>query len=373
MHVITGLEVGGAESMLSRLVRAMDPGTSSHLVVSLTGEGPIGRELATAGIEVRALGLRRGQVSLAPLFTMRRWLREWRPDVLETWMYHADLLGALVTLGRSAPPLIWNLRASHLDMRQYRPLSGVTRALCARLSRRPALVIANSDAGVREHRALGYAPRRWAVVPNGIDVARYRPRPERRDAVRGALGLPSDAFVLGVVARYDPMKGHDVLAGALGLWLARWPGAHVLVAGAGIDWQAPEYSALKAAMPELASRVHLLGLRRDVADLWSACDVAGSPSHGEGFANAIAEAMACGVPVVATAVGDSAQIVGGEGVTVPPADPGAFAVALDRIASLAPADRQAVGLRARKRVAELFSLDVAAARYLDAYRSVAQV
>lgn len=370
MHLITGLDVGGAESMLSRLVRAMDPASSRHVVVSLTDVGVIGAELSDAGIEVRALGLRRGQVAVHPIPTARRWIQEWQPDLVETWMYHADLLGALVTLGRSSPPLIWNLRASNLDMRRYGRMSGIVRSLCARLSRRPALVIANSEAGLREHRAIGYRPRAWAVVPNGIDADVFTPRPGRRAAVRAALGIPDEAWVVGTVARYDPMKGHDVLVKALAEWLPTRPAAHVLVAGTDVGWEAADYAWLANALGADAGRVHLLGMRRDVADLWAACDVACSPSRSEGFPNAIAEAMACGVPVVATDVGDSARIVDDPTAIVPPGDPSALARALALHSGLAPDARIAAARRARTRIVEAFSLASAAERYLGVYRSV---
>lgn len=358
--------------MLSRLVRAMDPSASMHMVVSMTGDGALGAELREAGIEVRGLGLTRGQVSIVPVPTLRRWVREWHADVLQTWMYHADLLGTVATIGLARPHLVWNLRAAHIDMERYRRLSGWTRALCARLSSRPALIIANSDAGVAAHRALGYAPRAWEVLPNGIDTSEYAPHPERRTIARRALGIPATATVVGVAARYDPMKGHDALAHVAASWLPCRPDVHVVVAGAGVDWAAPAYATLATANPAVVPRVHLLGQRSDVADVWNACDIGCSPSNSEGFSNAIVEAMACGLPVVVTDVGDSAHIVGDSTCVVPPAQPDALVACLGRLTDLPADERHAMGRRARQRVVDHFSLDQIATRYLDTYQRLSR-
>ncbi|BCS34695.1 glycosyl transferase [Luteitalea sp. TBR-22] len=371
-HLITDLDVGGAEKMLSRLVRAMDPAVVSHLVISMTDAGPLGTALARDGYDVRCLGLRRGRVSAAAPLALRRILREWRADLLETWLYHADLLGTLATVGGTSPTLVWNLRASVMDMRQYGWLSGATRSLCARLSRRPALIIANSEAGVSAHAALGYRPRAWRVLPNGIDTDEYAPDGRRRAVVRSALGIPEAAVVVGVGARYDPMKGHDVLADALADWLPAAPDVHVLVAGAGVGWDAPAYAALARRAPACVPRVHLLGPRDDMPAVWNACDVGCAPSHGEGFPNAVAEAMATGLPVVVTDVGDSAALVAEPTLVVPPAQPGALASTLAGITAL-PADaRQALGARARARVVAHYSIASAAARYAETYRDAVE-
>ena len=164
--------------MLARLVRSMRSSAVRTRVVSLTGEGELGRGLREAGLELHTLDMTRGQLALRPVLTLRKWLADWRPDVLSTWMYHADLLGAVATMGLAGPPLVWNLRAADIDMRQYRWLSWATRRACATLSRRPAMVIANSQAGRTAHEAMGYRPRAWRVIANGIDAGRFRPRPE---------------------------------------------------------------------------------------------------------------------------------------------------------------------------------------------------
>ena len=367
-HLITDLDIGGAEKMLTRLVRAIDPTLVQHLVISMTDVGPLGERLVRDGFDVRCLGLRRGQARLGAVLALRRMLRESRMDLLETWLYHADLLGTLATFGRSSPALAWNLRASVMDMEQYRRLSGWTRALCARLSTRPAMVIANSEAGVRAHVELGYRPRLWRVLPNGIDTEDYAPNAEAGVRIRATLGIGDGAVVVGVAARFDPMKGHDLLADTLAAWMPAVSHVHVIVAGAGVDWDTPPYADLARRVPEAVPRVHLLGQRADMPDVWNACDVGCAPSHGEGFPNAVAEAMATGVPVVVTDVGDSAVLVAQPDLVVPPRDPVALRRALDSLAARPVAERRALGAAARARVVDEYSIARAAARYVQAYR-----
>mgnify|MGYP001172819196 CR=1 FL=1 len=371
VHLTTGLELGGAELMLSRLVKAMRGPSITSRVVSLTGEGQIGPGLREAGIEVRSLGLARGQVGMRPVVRLRRWLHQWQPHVLSTWMYHADLLGAVATIGMDRPRLVWNLRASHIDLRHYRWLSRVTRQACVALSRRPAVVIANSHSGRAAHEAMGYRPRAWRVILNGIDTDRFRPRPDLLDAVRSELGVPAGALLVGVFARLDPMKGHDVLAGALARWLPHDARVHVLVAGTGVTADAPPYDALLAAHPALRARIHLTGPRPDVERLMAAADLACCPSISEGFPNAVAEAMACGLPCVVTSVGDAAELVDCPDRVAPPGDETELAARLTAVSNLPDVERQKIGRTARARIVARYGLEGAVSAYVELYQQVA--
>lgn len=334
----------------------------------MTDKGPLGEALAKDGFLVRGLGLRRGQARPDAVLALRWLLRDWKADLLETWLYHADLLGTLATVGSSSPVLVWNLRASLMDMTRYRRLSGWTRALCARLSTRPAMVIANSEAGVRAHSALGYRPRVWQVLPNGIDTDEYTPDQSARARLRREFGIGDEAMVVGVAARYDPMKGHDLLADALATWLPDAPRIHVVIAGTDVTWDAAPYVALARRAPECVARIHLLGPRYDMPAVWNVCDVGCSPSHTEGFPNAVAEAMATGLPVVVTDVGDSAALVGTAGFAVSPRDAAALRAGLEHVATLHLAERRRLGARARDRIVTEYSIARAAARYADVYR-----
>lgn len=356
LHLITGLGTGGAERMLTRLVtRLNDPGITQG-VVSMTGPGTFGPALTAAGVAVHDLGMARGSLDPRGLLRLIGLLRRERPQVLMTWLYHADLLGTLATLvPGTAGALVWNLRCSDMDAERYGRLS----RLLAAASRRPAVVLANSQAGQRFHSGLGYRPRTWRVIPNGIDTDVFRPLPGARAALRAVAGLPEDATVLGVVARVDAMKGHDVFLRAFALLRDAFPEVHAVLIGAG--------TRDLPAVPGVVA----LGERGDVQDLLPGLDGLVSPSlFGEGFSNVLCEAMACGVPVVATEVGDAALIVGPTGRTAPPNDVPALVSAMTALVALPAAERQALGAAARRRVSETWALPLILERYATLYREV---
>lgn len=364
LHVITTLDIGGAELSLARLLAHMDPARFSQRVVSLLPPGPVRDTLDRAGIPVSSLHLRPGRISLGGLRQLRRLLHDTRPDLIVSWLYHADLLATLARLPRRSPPLIWNLRASHMDMRQYSWVSGLTRRACAWLSPHPAIIVANSSTGRAAHEALGYRPRAWQVIPNGIDTDRYQPDPEARAAVARELSLPDDprTRLVGVMARLDAMKGHAPFLDAARQIARRLPHTHFLLAGTGVDAQAPLF-ARAAADEVLRGRLHLLGPRRDVPRLLAALDLYCSPSLGEGFPNAVAEAMACGVPCVASDAGDSRHIVSDTGLIVPVADANALAAGCISLLEHPLPMLRTLGHQARARIVHQFGLPRAVREY----------
>jgi glycosyltransferase involved in cell wall biosynthesis len=377
LHLITGLDVGGAELTLARLVGRLRERGVRSTVVSLTGAGPVTARIREAGVAVRSLGLRHGAIAPGALLRLRDMVRRERPDVVQTWLYHADLAGTLAVWASERPSarpvLVWNVRASTASAAHDKWLSAMTRRACAWLSGRPTAIVANSRAGVDAHARLGYRPRRWVVIPNGVDLEEFRPDPATRLAVRRELGVPDAAPVVGLVARVHPKKGHDVFLAAAAAMLARAPSLHVLLAGSGVDAASEPFRSWLHALPDgAAGRVRLLGCRADVPRIQAALDVACSASlFGEGFPNVVAEAMACGVPVVATDVGDAARVVGDQGVIVPPGD--AEALAARCLELLEDQDRrQRLGAGARRRIEESFAFDRTPAAYDALYRELLQ-
>jgi len=238
------------------------------------------------------------------------------------------------------------------------------------LSNRPAVIVSNSQRAVELHRGFGYRPRRAEVIPNGFDLERYHPDPGAGARLRQELGIPVDAPVVGMVARFDPQKGHDVLFAAAKSLRKRLPGVHLVLAGRGV-------SAGNAGLGNeddqtIGQGVHFLGERTDVPALMNAFSVLACPSlYGEGFPNVVGEAMACGVPCVVTDVGDSAFVVGDTGRVAPPGDAQAFAAELEAVLTMPPDALSFMGRSARKRVEEHFSMPAVAGQYQNLYTSLA--
>ncbi len=370
-HLITGLGLGGAEQVLVRVATRLDRDRFDNFVVSLMPEGPLASHLRDAGIEVMSLGMTPGRPSPWAVWRLVRLLRERRPDVLQTWLYHADVVGLVAARLSGVATVVWNVRTSDMDMSRYRAQARWTLAACARLSRQPRTIVVNSEAGREHHRRLGYRARRWVVIPNGVDVSAFRPDPEARRAVRRELDIPGDAPTVCLIARRDPMKDHGTFLRAAALLATTRPDTCFVLAGEGVSTSVAEFDALRREMAPQA-RIIALGPRNDVPRLAAACDVSTCSSITEGFPNVVIESMACGLPCVVTHVGDAAEIVGDTGLVVEPRDPHALAGAWDRLLALDEGERQALGARARARVIERFTVERMVSAYEELYDKLAE-
>jgi glycosyltransferase involved in cell wall biosynthesis len=268
-------------------------------------------------------------------------------------------------------PVLWDIHHADVDPRHVSRSSRWTNHLCARLSGVvPERIVFRAEASAASHRGLGYRMGRALVIPNGFDVDAFRFDARAGRGVREELAIPSDAPVVGLLARVHPDKGHGTFLAAARRVLDRRPDAVFLLAG---DRAVESNEELSRPIDELGLRGHvrLLGLRRDVAALLSAIDVLASSSRTEAFPLVLGEAMACGIVCAATDCGDSRQIVGDTGRIVPPGDPEALAGAIVELLSLPPAERAALGAAARTRVCERYDLRVIARRYLELYAEAA--
>jgi len=362
--VTTGLNLGGAEVALLRLLPAMREHRVKTMVISLRSEGAIGPRLRESGIPVVALGL----PSLASTATawagLLRHLRAFSPALLHGWMYHGNLT-ALAAAGWLRLPVIWGIRQSLGLGTQDKWLTRRIIDIGARLSKRADLIVYNSAVSRAQHESRGYAAARGAVVPNGFDTEAWRPDEALRLQVRQELGIERQASVVAQVARYHPGKDYPTLLRAAARVVALYPATRFLLVGEGVDASNFALTALVRDL-KLQTHVQMLGCRQDIARLLCAVDVATLSSAGmEGFPNALGEAMSSGIPCVGTSVGDVPDLIGDTGEVVPPADPPAFAAALTRLLSLPPPQRRALGARARRRIIDNFSIDRIATRYAE--------
>ena len=342
LHVITGLDTGGAEAMLVRLVVAAElRGSVKNVVVSLLDGGSHANKLREAGIEVHSLGLDRLSRFPGAFTKLVRLMRQVRPDLLMTWLYHADLVGTLAAMvsGIGMKRVIWNLRCSNIDFARHAWTTRCAVKILSWLSPLPRLVSVNSKAGRRAHEALGYRPRGWVLLPNGLDLDEYRPDGRDRVLVRSELGLDATTFAVGVIARADPQKDHATLLEAAKLVSARCPHIRFVLVGRNTD-----------RLPPL-DRVMALGERHDIPRLLRGLDaVVLSSAYGEGTPNVLAEAMATGVPCVTTDVGDAAVLVEDSGLIISPRNPDELAGAIETLVVEAEQARSLRGRRARETI-----------------------
>ena len=371
--LIRSLNRGGAERQLALLATGLDAAEFRVRVVTFYPGGPIWDELtAQPAVELVSLEKRGRWDTLEPTRRLSRILAAWAPAILHCYMPEPSIVGTIAGRRAGVRAIVWGVRSSNVDYRKYGWFSWATARVAAWMSGRADLVIANSDAGRVYHIAQGYRADRVITIPNGIDTGRFRPSPEARVAGRQLWQLADNEVVIGVVARLDPMKGHPVLLRALASVARQVPAVRVVCVGGG----APGYAhhlAAETRRLNLDRVVRWTGELDQLHALLPAFDLICSPSvFGEGFSNAIAEAMACECPCVATNVGDSAAIVGDTGLVVPPGDPEALANALVRMTGLTVADRRARGRLARARVVNTFGLHAMIRRTATTYRDLAR-
>ncbi|RAP63120.1 glycosyl transferase [Achromobacter sp. HZ01] len=375
MHVITGLGQGGAESVLLRLATCPEAAVE-HTVVSLTDEGIYGERLRAAGVAVHALGMKRGRVSLGGFLALRALIARTRPDAVQTWMYHADLIGGLAARLAGVRAIAWGIRNSgeHLE-RSSRSARLVLRA-CALLSGWvPRAIVCAAQKAAERHADKGYRRDRLVVVSNGYDLSRYTPDEAARARVRAQWGLADDAPVIGCVARWDPLKDHANLLRAIAALVrdGRDGGLRCVLIGRGMAADNPELGALIDRLG-LRERLVLAGPSDDVPAAMNGLDLHVLSSCAEGFPNVVAEAMACGVYCVVTDVGDAAYIVGDTGVVVPPEQPEALARGIETaLREVAARGRERAGQPARARVLERFDLARMVQSYIAVWRRISGV
>lgn len=367
-HVITGLDTGGAETMLYRLLLHTDRTAFEPRVISMTDVGAVGEKIRALGVPVLALGMRRGVPNPQGVLRLVRRFRQEPPHVVQTWMYQADLVGGLAAKLAGDPPVVWGIHSTRLDPLSVTRLKIWTVRSCAWSSRwLPTRIVCCSEVSREVHVEMGYVAGKMLVIPNGADPEAFRPEPEARPVVRKELGLPEEAVLIGLVARFDRPKDHRTFVRAAALLLARMPEVNFVLCGDGVTWENPELAEWIDAAG-IRSRCHLLGRRADVPRLTAALDIASSSSfYGEAWPLSVGEAMACGVPCVVTDVGDSALIVGRTGRVVPPKKSGALAGAWHELLIMSREERVRLGLSARQRVKERFSLSEAVAKYEGLY------
>lgn len=364
-HIITGLGDGGAEAVLYRLVT--NATESRHAVISLTDAGKYGPLLVAAGIPVTCLNMPRGRVTAAGLWRLWRSIRQARPDVMQCWMYHADLLGGVAARLAGVRNICWGIHHTTLDPGHSARSTILVAKACARLSRLvPRRIICCAEKSRTIHATLGYDASRMTVVPNGYDLSVFQPDPRAGAALRADLGLGPQAPVLGFVARFDPFKDHGTLLAALVLLREQGLRPTCLLVGTGMTADNAALAEMLATAG-LGDQIRLLGRRSDIPAVMSALDLHVMSSNSEAFPNVLAEAMACGTPCISTDVGDAAAILGATGRIVPPRDPAALAAAIaDMLALCDRPDWQERRRMARQHVAEHFSLE----RMVENYRRV---
>lgn len=361
LFLIRSLDSYGAERQLVELVKGLDKHRFAVSVVTFYDQGTLRDEVKNLeGVNLDTLG-KKGRWDFAAFLGLWRLARREVPDVVHGYTDAPNLLCWVLGKLRRAK-VIWGVASSDLD-RVIPPgiLESMIFFLSARLSRSTDLIISNSDAGRRYHVAHGYDPSRVAVIPNGIDTERFRPDSALRVLTRRKWGIGEDTWLIGIVARLDPVKDHGAFLRAAATLAADRSDVYFVCIGGGPASYREELEAL-AVQLRLTDRVLWVGEYRDMPAAYNALDILTSSSLSEGLSNAIAEGMACGVPCVGTNVGDTARVIGRSEQIVPPAQPLALQKAWRRFMELPIPERRHIAHEARARIQEFYDQRLLIAR-----------
>lgn len=370
VHIITGLDNGGAEAVLYRLVTHDTSNEST--VISLMNEGKYGPMLKDHGIQVICIDLPKSRVTLTGLLKLWRTLKNLKPEIVQTWMYHADLIGGLAARLAGVKNVFWNIRHTNLTPGESSRATIFIARICAYLSRFiPQRIICCAQKSVEVHSAFGYNQEKMIVIGNGYQVDLFTPNEPEGLRLIDELNL-NNKTVFGMVGRFDILKDHENLLDAFGLLKNNNIDLKILLIGKGLHSDNSQLSHW-IQKNNLTDDVLLLGQRSDIPAIMNALDIHVLSSRSEAFPNVLAEAMACGTPCVSTNVGDAALIVGDTGWVIPSRDPRALAGALLEAVNEMRSQPEKWSNRkfeCRNRIKDHFSMDKMIDEYHHVWRSV---
>ena len=360
LFLIPSLVAHGAERQLCELVKHMNPDSFEiHIAVfydpgSYIG-GELGPEITTlSNVTLHSLHKRRGLTGfLTALPRLLAIIRRTKPDILHGYMdgnLPVLLMGLLLH-----KRIVWGIRRSSSDLSKLNRRAKALGAVVAQFSRYVDLIIFNSEAGRINYDRMGMRGTRAFVIPNGFDTLRFAPNPADGAAQRRAWGVPAEVPLIGIVGRLAPVKDHPTFLRAAVRLRQEWPAARFVCIGNG---PADYTDSLKALAKTLGIADRLLwpGVCDQMNAAYNALSLLILSSTDEGFPNVVGEAMACGIPCVATRVGDAALLLGDTGVVTDVADDVAIAGAVSSILRESPEARAGRARAARSRICSTFSV-----------------
>jgi len=366
LHLITELNVGGAEMVLARLLGRLGRDRFDPRVACWYGaRGMVGRSIRGLGIPVIDLNMT-AKWRWDAFCRLYRLLRRFRPHILHCWMFHANLPGRIIGRMAGVPIIITSRRISTEG-----PFRDGLNRLTAGLDDR---VIAVCEAARRaEIRATRVPPEKVVTIHNGLDPARFHPcpSPQERARVRHRLGVLPNGPLIGSVGRLHAQKGYSDLLTALGIVCRQMAEIRLIIVGEGKLRSALHAQAVRAG---LSGRVVFAGARCDVSEILPALDLFVLPSLYEGLPNVVLEAMAAGLPVVATGVDGTREVVlnGKTGLLVPPGDPAALAEAIGLLMEHPDLGRK-MGAAGRERIRRHFSIAQMAGQTAWVYEALLKI
>lgn len=370
-HIITGLGNGGAEMMLFKLLENIDRSKYNIKVISMMDKGIMGDKIEKLGVEVYCLNIKRGLGSFFNFSAINRAVNIIKDaDIVQTWMYHADLFGLVTSKIAGVDKVIWGIRRANLDYKQNRKALIIIAKINAFLSRskRVYRIISCSKKASEVHTRYGYKGDKIITIPNGFNLSMFKEIENSRMILEEELGLNGSDRIVCHVGRWNAMKDYQTLVKCIKLTLERNKDIKFVLCGTDIDESNYELKELIIENDIDLNRIYLLGRRDDIPIIMSASDILVLSSVGEGFPNVIGESMACKTPCVVTDVGDCAFIVDEYGKVVEKQNYVGLSDSILYMINMEKQDLNKLGADCRNRILNNFDIHNIVSMYEDLYK-----
>jgi len=345
-----------------------------HIVISLTKNGLIGEKIKKLDVEIFCLNMTKSFNLINKFIDLKKLLSEKKPDLVQTWLYHSDLIGGLASKLSLSCPIVWNIRHSDLSSEANKRTTILVAQLSAKLSNYiPDCIISCSKVAKNIHINIGYNKDKIEIIPNGFNISEFNQAKYNKKILYDELDISYNNNLIGMVGRYDPQKDYDNLLNAALLlkknYYSLFNQSHFILCGKNVDENNKELTNF-LKKNKMESNFHLLDIRDDIPMIMASLDLFTLSSLGEGFPNVVGEAMASNTPCVVTDVGDSAYIVGDTGIVVRPKNSSELMQGWVNIITKSRKEIEKLGEKARKRIIDNFTIKKISKKYLDLYNTL---
>lgn len=369
LHIITSLSIGGAETMLLRLIKHKPDLAKSTIVISLTDNGEIGRKLGLLGASVICLGMHNWFSIFKALFKLTKIIQNEKPAIIHTWMYHANILGGIAAFLAKNKNIIWSIRRSEFTRDESLSTYIVMKIGAIFSNIIPKVIVCVAESGLRNHKKYGYKPENMIVIPNGFDLEQLKPDQVIRKEIRKELNIYDDEVVIGCVGRFHESKGYEILIASSMEVIKLHKKVRYLLIGRDLDQR---NTILMEWINNTGFSDHFLlaGEKHNIADYMRAMDIFCLSSITEGFPNVVGEAMASALPCVVTSVGDVQKITGNNALLIQPKNKKLLSKGLCEMLNMDNEKRNRMGLNGRKKIEKEYSVKLACEKHFNLYLSV---
>ena len=364
IFIITSLSTGGAENMLYKLIQQISKNFSRIMIISLKKKGNFAQKIEDLGIEVVYLNFN-FLFFFVEFNKLIKTIKGFNPDIVQTWMYHADLIGGIASKIAKVENIYWGVRQTDLSIKYNKLTTLIIRYMCSILSHKiPKLIVFCSSRSKTVHSLLGYNKKKLIIIPNGFNIQKFSYDKDYEDYLHTELNISKNKKLIGFIGRFHKQKNHKGFIQALNKVLNLTDDTEIILVGENIDHN--NKFLMKLINHNIKNKIHLLGRRNDIPLIMNSLDLLVMFSWTEGFPNVLGEAMASELTCVASDVGDSAEIIGKTGCIVKPGDIDGLSDSIIKLIKK-PLLRDLLGKKARRRITEQYEISIIARKYKQLY------